>query len=112
VRIRPDDAALVDTYISPDQLAQVRIGAPADISFDSGGGKTVPATVAIIGNTVAYPPSSFPTSIVHMTRTFDGHPSARLRRCAPRGHAGRHSDPHELEPPGHAARLAQAEQER
>jgi multidrug resistance efflux pump len=69
VRVRPDERRLIDTYVSGEQLDRVRIGSPADISYDSSGGKTLHATVAAIGSSAQYPPTSFPTDIVHMTRT-------------------------------------------
>jgi multidrug resistance efflux pump len=70
VRIQTDERALIDTYLTGEQLNKVRVGSPADISWDSSGGKTLPATVAIIGSGAQYPPTSFPTDVVHMTRTI------------------------------------------
>lgn len=67
-RIQPDEPALVDTYLTGEQLTSVRLGSSADISYDSGGGKILPATVTIIGSKAEYPPTSFPTDVVHMTR--------------------------------------------
>lgn len=70
VRIAPDQPALVDTYVSGDQLASLHVGSLADITYDSGGGKVMHGTLETIGSTAQYPPTSFPTNIVHMTRTI------------------------------------------
>jgi len=69
VTIQPDGAALVDTYLTGDQLAQVHPGSLADVTYDSAPGTVLHGTVAIIGADAEYPPTSFPTNIVHMTRT-------------------------------------------
>ncbi|MDR3686504.1 MAG: biotin/lipoyl-binding protein [Coriobacteriia bacterium] len=70
VRIQVDGPALIDTYLTPEQLQSVRLGAPADITYDSAPGKVLHGTVAIIGTTALYPPTSFATDVVHMTRTI------------------------------------------
>jgi multidrug resistance efflux pump len=70
VRIQSDERALVDTYVTGEQLAKIQLGSPADITYDSSGGKPLTATVAIIGSNAQYPPTSFPTDVVHMTRTI------------------------------------------
>jgi multidrug resistance efflux pump len=69
VRIQPVEAALVDTYLTSDQLPRVKVGSAADITYDSAPGKVLHGTVAVIGNQALYPPTSFPTDVVHMTRT-------------------------------------------
>jgi hemolysin D len=69
VRIRPDDAALVDTYLTGDQLSAVHVGSVADVTFDSDGVHTMSGTVITISSDAEYPPTSFPTDVVHMTRT-------------------------------------------
>jgi HlyD family secretion protein len=69
VRIKPDEPARVDTYLTPEQLALVKVGSAADVTYDSAPGKVVHGKVAVIGTTAQYPPTSFPTDIVHMTRT-------------------------------------------
>jgi multidrug resistance efflux pump len=69
VRISSDERALIDTYLTGEQLARVHVGSSADVSYDSASGKPLSATVAIIGSNAEYPPTSFPTDIVHMTRT-------------------------------------------
>jgi len=69
IRVQPDEPALVDTYLTGDQLRRVHLGSAADITYDSAPGKVLHGKVAIIGDTAQYPPTSFPTDIVHMTRT-------------------------------------------
>ena len=68
VRIRPDGAREVDTYLTSDQLALVKVGTPVEIAYDSAPGVTVRGSIARIASIAAVPPTSFPTSIVHMTR--------------------------------------------
>ena len=68
-RIRPDSAALVDTYLTAEQLARVSIGDTAEITYDSGKGVVLKGRVTGIANSSAFPPTTFPTEIVHMTRT-------------------------------------------
>jgi multidrug resistance efflux pump len=69
VRVSSGERALIDTYLTGEQLARVRLGSSADVSYDSASGKHLTARVAIIGSSAEYPPTSFPTDIVHMTRT-------------------------------------------
>lgn len=69
VRIQPDAATLVDAYLAGEQLGSVHVGSVADITYDSGRGKVLLGTVVTIGANTLYPPTSFPTDIVHMTRT-------------------------------------------
>lgn len=78
VRIRPDGAREVDTYLTSDQLASIGIGTAVEVSYDSAPGVVVRGSVARIAGLTAVPPTSFPTDIVHMTRatrvtvTLDG----------------------------------------
>lgn len=68
-RITPDTATLVDTYLTADQLAHVSVGDPAEITYDSAGGVVLTGAVTGIGEDSAFPPTTFPTEVVHMTRT-------------------------------------------
>lgn len=68
VRIRPDGAREVDTYLTSDQLAKVKVGTPVEVTYDSAPGVIVRGSVARIAGFSAVPPTSFPTDIVHMTR--------------------------------------------
>jgi multidrug resistance efflux pump len=69
IRIQPDEATLIDTYLTPEQLQRVHVGSSADVTYDSAPGKVLHGAVAIVANAALYPPTSFPTDIVHMTRT-------------------------------------------
>jgi HlyD family secretion protein len=68
VRIRPTGPVRVDTYLTTDQLAQVAVGTPVTVDFDSNTGAALTGHVAVIGTTAVVPPTGFPTAIVHMTR--------------------------------------------
>jgi multidrug resistance efflux pump len=68
VRIRPDGPAHVYTYLTSDQLALVTVGSAASVTYDSNPGRDLTGHVSYIGGNAAVPPTSFPTSIVHMTR--------------------------------------------
>jgi len=68
VRIRPDGPTYVYTYLTSDQLAQVAVGSSASVSYDSGQGRALAGHVSHVDDVAALPPTSFPTSIVHMTR--------------------------------------------
>ena len=70
VRIRPDGPQLVDTYLTADQVAIVPVGTQADVTYDSAKGTVLHGTVTTFASTYLYPPTSFPTSVVHMTRTL------------------------------------------
>jgi X-X-X-Leu-X-X-Gly heptad repeat protein len=69
VRIAADGPIRVDTYLTPEQLTLVRIGTRASIAYDSAPGRTFPGTVTDIADVSEFPPTSFPTNVVHMTRT-------------------------------------------
>jgi multidrug resistance efflux pump len=68
-RIRPAEDALVDTYLTGAQLNSLPAGTIADITYDSASGASVTATMSAVGDRALFPPTSFPTDIVHMTRT-------------------------------------------
>jgi multidrug resistance efflux pump len=67
-RIAPDESALVDTYLTGEQLGRVRAGGVADIAYDSAPGEALRGTLALVGDRAVFPPTGFPTEIVHMTR--------------------------------------------
>ncbi len=69
VRVRPVGATEIDTYLTPAQLDLVRLGARAKVDFDSNKAGALGGTVTRIADSAAYPPTSFPTDIVHMTKT-------------------------------------------
>jgi HlyD family secretion protein len=68
VRIRPDGPTQVQTYLTGEQLAAVRSGTPVSITYDSATGPALSGVISAIGDESHYPPTSFPTGIVHMTR--------------------------------------------
>lgn len=67
VTIRPAGPTLVDTYLEADQLARIRLGAPADVTLDSVPGP-LRGVVKEIDARDQFPPSSYPTQIVHLSR--------------------------------------------
>jgi multidrug resistance efflux pump len=69
VRIRPDNATSIDTYLTGEQLRAVSIGSSATVNYDSNSGGWLPGHVTMFANQALFPPSSFPTNIVHMTQT-------------------------------------------
>jgi multidrug resistance efflux pump len=54
--------------LTSDQLTQVSVGSPATVDFDSNPGGPLAGHVSYLGYGAAVPPTSFPTSVVHMTR--------------------------------------------
>ena len=68
-RIRPDGPLLVDTYLAADQLAMVKLGTRVIVTYDSAPGTKVRGAITRLGDDSAFPPTAFPTTIVHMTRT-------------------------------------------
>ncbi len=68
-RIAPDTPALIDTYLTAEQLARVSVGDRAEVAYDSAPGVVLSGTVTSIGEDSAFPPTTFPTDVVHMTRT-------------------------------------------
>ena len=69
VRIQQAGRTEVDTYVTPAELTITPIGAKAEVDFDSNSKGTLHGTVTRIASSAAFPPTSFPTEIVHMTRT-------------------------------------------
>jgi len=68
LRIRPDGPTHVYTYLTADQLARVDVGSKATVTFDSNTGAPLVGHISDLGHAAVVPPTSFPTSIVHMTR--------------------------------------------
>lgn len=69
-RIVPDGPPRLDTYLDTAQLARVRVGAAARVSSDSHPEASFPGRVTRIMPVYTYPPTSLPTSLVHMTRAY------------------------------------------
>jgi membrane fusion protein (multidrug efflux system) len=68
--IVPDRSVLVDTYIADSQISVVRVGERADVSYDSAPGAVLHGQVTTIGSASVFPPSSFPTNLIHLTRAL------------------------------------------
>jgi multidrug resistance efflux pump len=68
VRVRPVGRTEIDTYLTAAQLGLVRVGSRAEVDFDSNTAGPLQGVVSRIADSAAYPPTSFPTGIVHMTK--------------------------------------------
>ncbi len=68
VRIADTAPQRIDTYLTAEQVATVGVGSDVDITYDSAQGEALHGTVSEIGSAYVFPPTSFPTQIVHMTR--------------------------------------------
>ena len=68
-RITPNTATLIDTYLTAEQLARVSVGDAAEVTYDSAPGVILHGKVTSIGVDSVFPPTTFPTEVVHMTRT-------------------------------------------
>jgi HlyD family secretion protein len=69
-RLAPDGPVVLDTDLDADQLALVRLGAEAQASSDSHPSASFSGRVTGVTPVFGYPPTSLPTSLVHMTRAF------------------------------------------
>ncbi len=67
VAVRPAGPTLVDSYLTSAQLAGVRAGVPADVALDSVRG-VLNGRVRDVGANEEFPPSNYPTQIVHLSR--------------------------------------------
>ena len=70
VRVCYDGPQLVDTYLTSEQAQTIGIGSAADVTYDSSRGEVLHGKVSVIGSAYLFPPTSFPTQVVHMTRTL------------------------------------------
>jgi membrane fusion protein (multidrug efflux system) len=68
--IVPDRPVLVDTYVADSQVGPVRVGERADVSYDSDPGAVLRGQVTTVGSASVFPPSSFPTNLIHLTRAL------------------------------------------
>jgi predicted nucleic acid-binding Zn-ribbon protein len=67
--IRKAGATSLRTWLSPAQVAQVCLGSQALIDADwMGAGQPLAAVITLIGDRADYPPTSFATDEVHLTR--------------------------------------------
>lgn len=70
--IRPDGARRVTTWIAPEDLGRLAVGSAAEVTADwfPMGSDPIIGSVRHISPRAEYPPSSFSTSDVHMTRAI------------------------------------------
>jgi X-X-X-Leu-X-X-Gly heptad repeat protein len=68
--IAPDRPVLVDTYVADSQLGLVRLGQSVDVTYDSEPDAVLHGHVTIIGSSSTFPPTSFPTNLIHLTRAL------------------------------------------
>jgi HlyD family secretion protein len=69
-RILPDGPILVDTYLDAEQAKLVVVGSTARAGSDSHPSATFPGRVTALFPVYEYPPTSLPTTLIHMTRAF------------------------------------------
>jgi multidrug resistance efflux pump len=66
VVVRPDGPTYVDVYLPPEEAVRVRSGDAADVVLDSVPG-TLRGTVATVWPAQVFPPTGYPTKVVHMS---------------------------------------------
>jgi HlyD family secretion protein len=69
-RILPDGPIVLDTYLDAAQAKLVRVGSTASASSDSHPDAAYHGRVTAVFPVYAYPPTSLPTALIHMTRAF------------------------------------------
>jgi multidrug efflux pump subunit AcrA (membrane-fusion protein) len=69
VRIMPDEHTKIVSYLAPQELTAVVVGSKAKVDFDSNTRGPLAGHVTEIALKAQFPPTRFPTSIVHMTNT-------------------------------------------
>jgi multidrug resistance efflux pump len=69
VKIRRAGPSRIDTWVTLEQLPLARVGVRALVTADSLAGRKLSATVRTVSTDYAFPPSSFPTTEIHMLRT-------------------------------------------
>ena len=70
VRVQAAGPQRVDTYLTAEQVALVSLGSEAEITYDSVPGTVLHGSVSELGSAYVFPPTSFPTQVVHMTRAL------------------------------------------
>ena len=73
--VRVPGAPRVTTWIAPERLQDISVGSRAEVAADwfpgaPGSSKPVPGRVTLVGTRAEYPPTSFATSDIHMTRAI------------------------------------------
>jgi multidrug resistance efflux pump len=69
-RILPDGPVVLDTYLDVEQAKLVRVGSVASASSDSHPGSEFSGRVTGVFPVYGYPPTSLPTTLIHMTRAY------------------------------------------
>jgi HlyD family secretion protein len=69
-RVLPDGPVVLDTYLDIEQAKLVRIGSAATASSDSHPGSEFSGQVTGVFPVYGYPPTSLPTTLIHMTRAY------------------------------------------
>ncbi|MDO8915643.1 MAG: biotin/lipoyl-binding protein [Coriobacteriia bacterium] len=69
-RILPDGPIVLDTYIDAGQAKIVRVGSAVSASSDSHPAAAFTGHVTAVFPVYDYPPTSLPTTLIHMTRAF------------------------------------------
>lgn len=69
VRIQAAGPTKVVSYLDPSQLTRVKLGSSATVNYDSNDKGPLRGHVTLFSPAAQFPPTSFPTSIVHMTET-------------------------------------------
>jgi HlyD family secretion protein len=69
-RILPDGPVVLDTYLDIQQARLVRVGSAASASSDSHPGSAFSGQVTGVFPVYGYPPTSLPTTLIHMTRAY------------------------------------------
>lgn len=67
-KVQPDSQALVDVYVPAAEAAEHDVGHRAEVTFDSLPGRVFRGRVAEAGSVDGFPPTRYPTRVVHMTR--------------------------------------------
>jgi multidrug resistance efflux pump len=68
--IRRREASRVTTWIAPEGLGSLRVGSSAEVRADWLSADTLRGRVSSVGTRAEYPPTSFATSEIHLTRAI------------------------------------------
>ncbi len=70
VELRRSEPAIVDAYLTAEEARRAGLGDRAAVSADWLDGRTLAASVTQVRQVFEYPPTSMPTTEIHMTRAF------------------------------------------
>lgn len=85
VSLRPRAASTVRTWVSLAQARTIRIEAPARVTADWARGRVFSAKVVRVGEEAEMPPTSFATSVIHLTRAVRVEVALEESRSIPAG---------------------------